>query len=116
MFYTFVQNNSGGYNIHREEIGISDFIIIEAPNSSEAIDFLNYLGSKVEGFYDYCSGCGERWLTDPRFVSGDDAPSIWGTPIEEIDRMLVGYTCFIHCQSGEIKKFKFRKNGRGKYV
>lgn len=57
MFYTFMQNNSGGYYLRDENV--EEVIIIESDNAGNAQDKLwaivedNYLES--------CECCGSRW-------------------------------------------------------
>ena len=60
-FYTFDQNNSGGYFIKCAKMGISEFVILEARDSEHAQEIFNHIGEQIENFYCYCSCCGHRW-------------------------------------------------------
>jgi hypothetical protein len=60
-FYTFDQNNSGGYFIKCAKTGISEFVIIEARDADHAQDIFDGIGSSIDGFDNYCECCGPRW-------------------------------------------------------
>ena len=49
MFYTFDQNNSGGYFVTDDKHGVSEYVIIEADDSEAAISKLESIGSNVDG-------------------------------------------------------------------
>lgn len=57
-FYTYWQNNSGGYILTDKNDGIADYVIVEARNMEEAN---NRMDSITCGYTDYCECCGERW-------------------------------------------------------
>ena len=80
MFFTLVQNNSGGYFIINDDV--SEFVIIEANNVIEATKRAKEI---TKDYMEYCFCCGERWDYD--FTEDDkyDKPSIWGNPINEKD-------------------------------
>lgn len=63
MFYLFSQNNSGGYYIEDENLGISERIFIEAKSKEQALSIFNEIAEKYgqSAFYEYCTCCGERW-------------------------------------------------------
>ena len=90
MFFTFNQNNSGGFWIG------SKYVIIEADNAVEA----NEIATTAEGSPIYfhgvslgrdCSCCGDRWYPAFENDKGDPVPSIWGEPIENTENPLVIY-------------------------
>lgn len=90
MFFTFNQNNSGGFWIG------SKYVIIEADNAVEA----NEIATTAEGSPIYfhgvslgrdCSCCGDRWYPAFENDKGDPVPSIWGEPIENTENTLVIY-------------------------
>lgn len=56
MFYTFVQNNSGGYYIQNEDVGA--FVIIEGNDCRHITERAKDI---FEDYSEYCSCCGERW-------------------------------------------------------
>ena len=106
-FYTFDQNNSGGYFVKDETNGICETVIIEANDSKQALSILEALGDKVDGFWSYCSCCGERWSM---WIDEDDAkdvPSIYDTPIEDYKKGMFRESAFVHYLDGTIKKVEF---------
>ena len=60
-YYLLNQNNSGGYFITDDTLGIGENIIIEARNYQDVLNKLQEFKSKYKGFFKYCSCCGERW-------------------------------------------------------
>ena len=100
-FFTFPQNNSGGYFVTDEKNGVGIYIIIEEVNAKSAWNKLNIIGEEIKGFWSACSCCGDRWqhLYDD---DGEEKPCIFGKEItEEYDR---GGDIFIHYFDGTIKK------------
>lgn len=79
MFYTFMQNNSGGHIIGDR------FVIIEASSADEA----NQIAEKENIYFDGCLEgtdcpcCGDRWSRVDEW-DGNSTPKIFGTPIEKI--------------------------------
>ncbi|CQR23787.1 hypothetical protein BN1356_00155 [Streptococcus varani] len=58
-FYVYRQNNSEGYFVEDENVGIH--IIIEAENEEQAdVKFDEIIEQKSE-YTDYCPCCGKRW-------------------------------------------------------
>ena len=51
MFYTFWQNNSGGYFIENDEFGICEVIIIEANTKQDAINYFRTFEEKESNFF-----------------------------------------------------------------
>lgn len=64
MFYTYHQNNSGGYYIKNENVDV--FVVVEG-NSHD--DIQRKANKIFRNHSEYCSCCGERWQTD---ISWDD--------------------------------------------
>lgn len=94
MFYTLVQNNSGGYFIVNDNV--SEFVIIEANSVVEAIKRAKNI---TRDYMSYCSCCGERWEYDFEINDGFPKPSIWDEPIKEGDGGIR-----IHYLDGRIEK------------
>lgn len=106
-FYTFSQNNSGGYFVTDEKYGIGEYVIIEAISAVAAWNKLKDIGDNVSGFDSYCSCCGERWSS---YIDEDDAkevPSIWDTPVEEHVSSWMREKAFVHYFDNIIKKVEF---------
>lgn len=82
MFYTYIQNNSGGSFVVDDDI--KQYVIIEADSAEEANDKADYLGIYFDGVekgFD-CPCCGNRWHECDE-EDGEKEPLIWGiSPIE----------------------------------
>jgi hypothetical protein len=72
-FYTFHQNNSGGF--FKEP---ARSVVIEAATAEEAITIAEGEGLYFDGYGD-CSCCGNRWSSYQ--PEGDEVPSEYGEPI-----------------------------------
>lgn len=107
-FYTYNQNNSGGYFVEDEKHGVCETIIIEAENASSAYFKLNEIGKNVDGFWDFCNCCGERWWDENDDDEGTETPTIYGEKIEGMTKDMFREKCFIHYFDGEIKKVVFK--------
>lgn len=92
MYYSFDQNNSGGYCLFNEKDGISDCIVVEAYSESQANDLFDKI---VENYSSYCPCCGERW-----YGIGMESESINGLELETYTRPV-----FIHYLDGSIKTY-----------
>jgi len=78
-FYTYRQNNSGGYWDLDPEKGIGHYVIIEALDHNDADDRAERIGIE---FGTGCPCCGDRWDNS---YHGDenDSPKIYGEePVE----------------------------------
>ena len=105
MFFTYAQNNSGGYFIEDEKAGVCEYVIVEADSAEQANDKLKKIGSMVDSFYDYCPCCGERWQMD--YMDDDDSndvPSIYGKPITTTEKSSYRNHCFVHYEDGRIEE------------
>jgi hypothetical protein len=76
-FYTFYQNNSGGYWVDEPEKGIGRKVIIEAISEDDAIRRAEKIGLYFDGRYD-CPCCGNRWST---YIEGKEFPEIYEKPM-----------------------------------
>lgn len=68
MFFTYLQNNSGGRLINNDEAGVCECVIIEADSAEEASDKLYKIGKAVDNFHDCCPCCGGRWDIDSIYM------------------------------------------------
>lgn len=78
MFYTFDQNNSGGYYIRNEMV--DTFVIIEGDTEKEIIEKAKCI---FEDYSEYCPCCGERWELDIKSCEFDDEPMVYDKPAKE---------------------------------
>lgn len=87
MFFTFRQNNSGGYFIVNDNVAVN--LIIEAVNAEDAVDKMSEI---TENYSEYCDCCGERWsswwVNDE---DGTDKPMIWGEEVNKESGSVVIY-------------------------
>lgn len=104
MFYTFVQNNSGGW-FHRDSPrGISRYVIVEANTPREANERAVKIGLYFDGVYDEidCECCGDRWLMVDHY-DAKDVPSIYNDPIGETVKDDWTNGAYIHYLDGTVK-------------
>jgi hypothetical protein len=104
MFYTFNQNNSGGYFVIDEKHGVCEHVIIEAETLGQADARLQAIGANVDGFSDWCNCCGERWSSS--WMDDDDGteqPMIYDTLVHEEVKDGFRTRCFVHHADGRIE-------------
>lgn len=70
MFYTFMQNNSGGYWMTDDNV--DQVVIVEAETESDAHEIFDEIS---ENYQDYCECCGTRWSSFPEAA---ETPQIFG--------------------------------------
>ena len=109
-FYTFNQNNSGGFFKTSEKEGIGEIVIVEALNPSHANQRAEEIGLYFNGCStgSDCSCCGDRWSSIWDSDEGDEVPSWYGEPIENAEQTWCRKNYFIHyldktIQKGELK-------------
>lgn len=109
-FYTFSQNNSGGYFVVDENAGVAEYLIIEANDAKEANEKLSEIGKNVDGFWNYCECCGERWnLAWEDDDEGKPEPMIYGEPIANLTQEMFRHQTFVHYLDGTIKHHAFKQ-------
>ena len=86
MFYTYDQNNSGGFFKITKKI--KHYVIIEADSAKEADEKAESIGLYFDGVKKDidCPCCGDRWdkADDPDFgINGTEKPEIWGESVLE---------------------------------
>lgn len=101
-FYTFVQNNSGGSFAINDDKGIGKYVIIEAESYIEANRRAEEIGLYFDGDGD-CPCCGDRWSEQYDESDADDVPSVYGTPLADVERWPAGTSAFIHYCDGRIE-------------
>jgi hypothetical protein len=112
MFYNLSQNNSGGYFLEDDEVGVCENIIIEVNDITELEDRFDEIAAKVPGFHDYCECCGERWHLPWRNESGDVEPMMYGESVYTIDPEMFRSRCFIHFLDGRVEEVIYNKNAK----
>ena len=108
-FYTFSQNNSGGSFVNSDLKGISEYVIIEALNAESANNIAEEIGIYFDGCDDGrdCSCCGDRWYSTDN-NDGEEVPSIYGEPLENMEKSGYRNNCFVHYLDGTFKKIEFK--------
>jgi len=89
-FYTYDQNNSGGYFIINN--AVCEYLIIEANNVDEADHIMREI---TYDYSNYCECCGERWQ-DFWGEKGTDEPMIDGIPIKLATATWCRKQCYIY--------------------
>lgn len=108
-YYTFSQNNSGGYFVKDEEKGVCEYLIIQATSVKNAIEKMESIGDSVSGFWNYCDCCGERWSTWIDESDGYEEPMIYGEIVyDEMHKEMFRSMAPVHYLDGTFKNFKFQ--------
>jgi hypothetical protein len=102
-FYTFSQNNSGGFFVEDVKRGVGEYVIIEAVDAKDALARLDEIGSRVAGFNNYCECCGERWSRWMDDSDGTEQPEIYGQPVEEVESSSYRKNAYVHYFDGTFK-------------
>ena len=102
-YYLVRQNNSGGYFITDDTLGIGENIIIEARNYQDILNKLQEFKDKYKGFFNYCSYYEERWYTSEEDF--EEAPF-------EIDNLVIypyeSDIIYVHYLDGTISKMEVK--------
>jgi hypothetical protein len=112
MFWTYRQNNSGGYFDYDED-GISVYVIVEADSADDANGRAKAIGLYWDGYGD-CDCCGNRWSamsSDTWWADkGDAVPSIYNTPVEQVEESWTWMgdrpEGFVHYANGNISSLR----------
>lgn len=113
-FYTYYQNNSGGSFDVDHRVGISQYVIIEADNASEADDRAVNLGLYFDGAWD-CHCSGDRWGSayDPHDAT--EEPEIYGESATAWSKFRGGWVTgpdtYIHYADGRITSVSYSREG-----
>lgn len=113
MFYTFYQNNSGGY-FHRDE-NVADYVIIEAGSVEDANDRAVDIGVYFHGVENGldCDCCGDRWYRVWYKEGANDEPKIYDYKPENYVDMFAqigDIYCVVHYKDGSRKHFRKHAN------
>lgn len=106
-FYTFVQNNSGGFFDNNESRGLAKFVIVEAGSAEHANRRALRIGLYFDGGAngEDCNCCGDRWY-EVSESDGSDVPLIYDTPPAEFQFSRLSLVqegecfCFVHHLDG----------------
>ncbi len=101
MFYTDIQNNSGGSLYENDDV--RSVVIVEEHNEKEAEWKFRQI---TEDYMSYCECCGERWGYDWG-LDGTEVPTIYKTPIENYKPTYFSKDCIIYYIDGSKRIFDF---------
>lgn len=112
MFYTYRQNNPGGFTQRDPDLGITDIVIIEADNAQHADYRATNIGLYFNGVDRNidCDCCGNRWerkytMFDGDESEGDDVPTYCGTEVITVGRHAKDIHGYIHYLDNRIVPF-----------
>jgi hypothetical protein len=92
MFFTFIQNNTGGRFHHDRHRGIAHIVIIEARSRADALSKADELGIYFNGVEDGmdCQCCGDRWYSSSDRPT--NYPHVYSKPVTDLpnDDMFFG--------------------------
>jgi hypothetical protein len=106
-FFTYNQNNSFGSWDFDKERGLTHNVIVEADTPEQANRKAESIGLYFDGAQD-CPCCGNRWAPAWDDETGDEVPSLWGTPVGEKQRfesmkwMDEGFETVVHYADGRM--------------
>lgn len=106
-FYTFSQNNSGGYFDINENV--REYVIIEAEDHNQA----NKKAEEISIYFNGCETgqdcdcCGDRW-SEAWESDGRDEPMIYGTAASETEASIFRKSCFIYYLNGKKEEIIFK--------
>ena len=105
MFYTYGQNNSGGYFM--QDDNVDQYICVEANSPSEADAIVTEI---VEDYHERCECCGPRWYIDASERDGQEVPSLYRQPITEREAGYGQDTVIIYYANGVREKYDVKKH------
>lgn len=111
MFFTYVQNNSGGS--FRVTDDLRQYTIVEADTADQANQKAMGLGIYFNGVRDEidCECCGDRWYPAGASVVFEDdeateVPCVYGEPVELVESdSSNGCSGIVHYADGTVKYF-----------
>ncbi|QHZ51156.1 DUF7296 family protein [Paenibacillus larvae] len=110
MYFTFNQNNSGGFFIENDEV--CEYVIIEAETAEQANKKAEEIGIYFDGCstgYD-CPCCGDRWDAQYSDDKGTEEPEIYGVPVYEVKKGLFRSQAHIYRLDGSKEVVNIRDN------
>lgn len=107
MFYTFSQNNSGGF--FKRDDSVREYVIIEADSAEQANERAEAVGIYFNGCAtgSDCTCCGDRWSEQWDDEDGTEMPSIYGTSVYETKRGMFQEGCIIYRIDGTKETVEF---------
>jgi len=108
MFYTFTQNNSGGFDIRNDYI--SEYVIVEGDDYSDIIHRALDVGIYFNGVRENidCECCGDRWSKPSDDDDLDTVPAVYGKSVKPLVDKSNTSNVVIHYQNGSRKYGTYR--------
>jgi len=105
-FFTYNQNNSGGFFVFDKDRGIGEHVIIEALDANDADARAESIGLYFDGVGAEmdCECCGDRWCS--QYEEGSDEPLVFGQSPEDFKNSGSFYknrTVAFHYLDGSVK-------------
>ena len=99
QWYSYSQNNSGGYFVQDEYQG--PLVFIQAASAKDA-------WSQAQEMFDfsYCDCCGARWYE--RF-EGTDEPMVYGTPLADAPKSYLRDYVILHHIDGRVERVELKE-------
>lgn len=108
-FYTYMQNNSGGYWQVDPNKGVAHIVIVEAIDSKDANNRAEKIGLYFDGWND-CPCCGTRWDSQWGESDATEIPTVYGQdPSEYVnDKWAKAFEkeVYVHYFDGQIEHIK----------
>lgn len=108
LWFTFNQNNSGGYFIENDEV--DHYVMIQAPSAKDAMQKADDIFS---GNSDFCECCGERWHVSISDNDGSELPEVYGESITNIDSSSYRERAICHLWNGSVARVFFGTHSEG---
>lgn len=102
-WFTFRQNNSGGY--FEEDDNVCEIVSIQAETANDAVRF----AKRIMNNDNYCECCGERWYFYMDEDDGYDVPSLYGEPLIGSKRAAFRRKAILHYADGKRQIVELKK-------
>jgi hypothetical protein len=102
LWFTFSQNNSGGYFIQND--AVDQYVIVQAPSAAKAIEKADSIFAE---YSEYCECCGERWCTYfVDYTDGKASPMIYDKPITYAEGGWFREFAILHFWDGRVARVR----------
>lgn len=101
MFYTYYQNNSGGY-IH-DNVDVGRHVVIEGDTLE---DIHNKAKIIFEPYMDFCTCCGERW--EDLYYEDENDLEAFPSILNKEDSYWEGSSIIVYYKNSDVKHFKHK--------
>lgn len=99
-WYTGRQNNSGGFFVEDEKVGV--FVSVQAGTPETAT--AKFSEVTAESGEDWCECCGERWYESFSAEDGYDSPHYYAEPLVKAKGYFSGNSHVLHYADGRVEQ------------